>query len=125
MQTKTNIVSKKNRLWLFSMYFGHACGCHQKPSRSFFIKNYQFFLCYRCTGIMFAELIVSPIFYLLNLHFGFYTFLFVIPMLIDGGIQYVFKIESNHIRRLTTGILAGYGIGISIIHLIMVTINIL
>lgn len=31
-------------------------------------------------------------------------------MIVDGGIQMLFKIESNNIRRLITGILGGIGI---------------
>lgn len=31
-------------------------------------------------------------------------------MIIDGGIQYIFKKESNNLRRLITGILGGIGI---------------
>lgn len=31
-------------------------------------------------------------------------------MIIDGGIQYLFHIESNHVRRLLSGVLGGIGI---------------
>ncbi len=39
-----------------------------------------------------------------------YFLLFLIPMLIDGGLQRVCKKESNNIRRLLTGIMGGIGI---------------
>ena len=39
-----------------------------------------------------------------------YLSLLITPMIIDGGIQYIFKKESNNLRRLVTGILGGIGI---------------
>lgn len=34
----------------------------------------------------------------------------MLPMIVDGGIQFALKKESNNIRRLLTGILGGIGI---------------
>ncbi len=115
--------TRKQKLYEFSMHFGKACGCHQKPERSLFIKGHQFFLCFRCTGIFFSEIILAPILYVFGLHFGFYTLLFALPMIIDGSLQYFKIIPSTNKRRLITGLLAGYGIGVSIIHTIVLLIN--
>ncbi len=123
MEAKQHITTRKERLWEFSMHFGKACGCHQKPERSLFIKGYQFFLCYRCTGIFFSEIVLAPIFYVLNLHFGFFTLLFAIPMIIDGSLQYFKITPSTNKRRLITGLLSGYGIGVTIIHAVVLLIN--
>jgi uncharacterized membrane protein len=123
MNQELDNFSKKHRMWLFSMHFGKACGCHQKPERSPFFKDHQFFLCFRCSGIFISEIILAPLFYLLNLHFGFYTLLFAIPLIIDGSIQHFFHIESTNTRRLITGCLGGYGIGIFVIHMIITIIK--
>lgn len=107
----------------FLINFGKACGCHQKKERSFHFKGKQFFLCARCTGIFFGQMIIAPIFYFLGLHFGEYTILFAIPLFIDGTLQYYTKYESNNFKRLITGLLGGYGIAIIIIHIIVLIIK--
>lgn len=38
------------------------------------------------------------------------SLLFMFVMIIDGGIQYVFKKMSNNVRRIVTGTLYGFGI---------------
>lgn len=103
----------------FWMTFGKALGCHQRPERSFSCCQKQFFLCARCTGIFVGELLIAPILYILTWHFNFYTIFLLIPLIIDGTLQYYKNIMSNNIRRLITGLLAGYGIGIFIIHLLV------
>jgi len=103
----------------FLMNFGKACGCHQMASRSFKIKGKQFFLCARCTGIFISQIFIVPIFYYFNLHFGFYTILLAIPLILDGTIQKLTNYKSNNIKRLITGLLGGYGIAVTIIHIII------
>lgn len=46
----------------------------------------------------------------------------ILPMAVDGGIQLVFKKESNNFRRLITGILGGIGIVYFFISLHMFTV---
>ena len=105
------------------MNFGKACGCHQKKERSFHFKGKQFFLCARCTGIFFSQIIISPIFYFLGLHMGFYSLLLIIPLIIDGTLQYYTKYISNNFKRLITGLLGGYAIATTMIHSIVLIVK--
>lgn len=94
------------------------CGCHQIPERSFFIGGYQFPLCARCTGIM-----VGYIFALLLYIFRIIlppclSIIMMIPLIADGGLQYLFCIMSNNIRRLVTGLMYGTGFIHTVINII-------
>ena len=84
--------------------------CHQMPERSFHINGKPLPLCARCTGILagyFLGIILACITRCKNYLF---VLLLIIPMIIDGWIQFIFKIESNNFRRFITGILGGIGI---------------
>lgn len=97
-------------VWIKSMeIFSKYWGCHQLPDRSFFYKDYQFPVCSRCTGIIIGEL-----FYLLFFKFTSkikkrMSCLLVIPLIIDGTIQYLTDYNSNNRRRFITGFLYGNG----------------
>lgn len=92
-------------LWIV----GEISGCHQLPERSFFIKDRQFPICARCTGVGIGYLA------------GLISFMFIKPgviipilfcavMFVDWLIQYLNILKSNNIRRLITGLLCGYGL---------------
>ncbi|KZX13046.1 DUF2085 domain-containing protein [Methanobrevibacter oralis] len=88
-----------------------TCGhlCHQKSERSFFIGNYQFPFCARCSGILFGVLIGLPISLAVPFE-NFYLIIFLwIPMIIDGLVQKHTSYLSNNRRRLITGLLFGFG----------------
>lgn len=91
------------------MNLGAIYGCHQMPSRSFFIKDYQFPLCARCFGVLIGELISFVTIFLVKINI-FDCLLFLIPMGIDWVLQEYCNIESNNIRRLITGIMGGFGL---------------
>lgn len=92
------------------MDFGKRLGCHQMPSRSFFIKGYQFPVCARCTGVIVGELL-AIILLLLSVKMSLWVvFIFLVPMAIDWGIQYLHVLESSNIRRFITGSLGGIGL---------------
>lgn len=81
--------------------------CHQLPERSFFFKGHQFPLCARCTGILIGYIIgIIYLFIVKDLHI-FIELLLMVPLLIDGTVQYLGYFKSTNIRRLITGILAG------------------
>lgn len=115
--------SKLNNGFWYTL--GKSCGCHQMKERSFHIKGKQMFVCSRCFGIIIGYIMITPILYLLNLHFGLLTILLMIPLIIDGSLQYFRVIRSNNTRRFITGILAGYGFGIFIVTLIIKLIKII
>lgn len=84
-------------------------GCHQMPERSFFYKGYQFPICARCTGILLGY-ICAFIFLFLNIHIKLYLcIIFIIPMTLDGLIQLFTSYESNNLKRLLSGFMAGLG----------------
>lgn len=84
--------------------------CHRKPERSFFWKGKQFPVCARCTGIHIGYL-AYPLFlfdvFSLNI---WVTLALLLPTYIDGLVQAFLRVESNNLRRVTTGILAGVGV---------------
>lgn len=92
------------------MRFGASVGCHQRADRSFFFKGYQFPVCARCTGVMIGEC-VGIILLICGLRIPLTaSLLSVLPLVIDGGIQYLKWLESNNLRRVVTGLVAGFGL---------------
>lgn len=84
-------------------------GCHARADRSFFLNGKQFPLCARCTGELAGMILIA-------ITYGFYhpptkyAILFLIPMILDGGIQLLTKYESNNSLRFLTGFLFGYSL---------------
>ena len=117
--------------------------CHQKHERSWTVNGNQMPVCTRDIGI-FAGIAVAGFlfsrrgvnrwtvrdsvlsvapddwvadFYLRDrralLAFGG-LFLFLLPVALDGGIQALTDYESNHLKRIVTGVLMGFAIGLLI-----------
>lgn len=91
------------------MNIGARLGCHQMPERSFFYKGYQFPLCARCMGLVIGYLMGILIYFLKIINWEI-AILLCIPLVIDGGSQYLKWRMSNQRLRLITGILCGIGI---------------
>ncbi len=95
--------------------FDYLFLCHKIPSRTFHYRGNPFPICSRCTGI-FIGYIIATILLILSIFFPLFLIRFwisiilLIPMLLDGGIQYFTHYESNNIKRLITGLLGGIGI---------------
>lgn len=102
--------------------FAIAFMCHQKPERSFFLHGKQFPLCARCTGLLIGYIIGILLAVLTHCNGYTYFMLLMIPMILDGSVQYFYKIESNNIRRLITGISGGVGIVYVFISIHMFTV---
>ncbi len=99
--------STKIKTWAFFMRLGNRCGCHQREDRSFFIGEWQFPVCSRCTGILTGQAI-GIILYIFSVRIPFYIdFIFLAIMFLDWFIQYKKIKESTNIRRFITGNLAG------------------
>lgn len=98
------------------MKLGALTGCHQMPEGSFFIKGYQFPLCARCTGILIGELLALPLWLVCRLPL-LTALLLIVPLAVDGLLQYRLLIMSNNRRRVITGLLAGYGLMTFYIHI--------
>lgn len=89
------------------MKIGHYSACHQMYERSFTYKGYQFPICARCTGIFIGEIIgIILMFFGLKVNV-FYSIILLVPMIIDGSVQLFNIKESNNIRRVITGFIAG------------------
>ena len=108
MRKEMEGLSRKDRLWMHSMRTCRKyCGCHQMPDRSFFIGEYQFPLCARCTGIVIGHILGLAVsaFHAVS----FMSLLGTLPLMIDGTVQKFTSYESTNGRRLFTGILYGFG----------------
>lgn len=82
-------------------------GCHCRKDRSFHIKGIQFPICARCTGEL-AGMIVflcSCVWFIPDIGM---TILLLIPLLLDGFIQFFTSYESTNKRRFVTGVCFGY-----------------
>lgn len=111
-----------DRIWIKSMeWCSKYWGCHQIPERSFFIKGYQMPVCARCSGMIIGEL--SGIICAFSSRISIWVcVLMLIPLIIDGSLQYKTSYMSNNTKRVITGLLFGFGllylITNGIIHLI-------
>lgn len=86
--------------------FDLAISASKIPERSFFFKGYQFPLCARCTGITIGHLIAF-------IAAPFHTFhrsilILMLPLAIDGTVQYFTRYESNNRKRFISGLLYGF-----------------
>ena len=96
--------------WIRLMELGHVLGCHQMPSRSFFLRGYQFPVCARCTGVIVGELLALV---LLAGRVRIGTKMMMLLLAVMGGdwlIQEVGILESTNPRRFITGLCGGIGV---------------
>lgn len=91
--------------------------CNHREESAPKILGKTFILCWRCTGVMLSFLVMAVIKRVVDVSFGtvqiILGILMMIPIIIDGGLQYFLKYESTNVRRFITGI--GFGIGFSLI----------
>ena len=101
----------KDQIWINSMeWCAKHWGCHQMAERSYFICGYQFPVCARCTGIMIGY-ITAIIMIIKKVKISIKkAILLLLPVSIDGGIQYVTSYESKNVRRTITGFISGIGV---------------
>lgn len=101
-------MTKADSVWIKSMeWCAKYWGCHQMPERSFFIRGYQMPVCARCFGIMLGEAMAVPSAFFLSLNV-FFLLVLMVPMALDGGIQYKTGYRSTNPRRFVTGFLFGF-----------------
>lgn len=82
--------------------------CHRLPSRSF---NWAPGLCARCTFFWVGVLLSSMLMLLRKLPGSILIGLFfIVPMALDGSLQFMGLYESTNPVRLLTGFLAGAGL---------------
>lgn len=103
-------MNAKDKFWIKTMRFGHRLGCHQMPERSFTIKEYQFPVCARCTGVILGQAL-EILLLCCGLDMGFLPAIILSAIMgLDWGIQFIKLKESTNVRRLISGITGGVGI---------------
>ncbi|WP_081594683.1 DUF2085 domain-containing protein [Allocoleopsis franciscana] len=80
--------------------------CHRLSSRSFFVRNRQFHVCARCTGLI-VGYTVSPIFLLFSEFASKLFVVFCTALAIDGVTQLLGWRYSNNKLRFATGFMTG------------------
>jgi len=88
--------------------------CHQLPSRSFWILGAPMGICSRCTGLYLSFVLTYPFIVKKAKLYGTRAYklgvYLLIPVLVDGGTQWLdIRVSSNTIRFLT-GFLGGIGL---------------
>ena len=81
--------------------------CHQADDRSFHIGVRKFPVCTRCTGIYVGAFVSIVISFWLQSPILFAAML--LPMILDGTIQYFTEYRSTNGKRFITGAVFGYG----------------
>ena len=114
-------MNSKDQLWIRSMeWCSKYCHCHQRADRSLFYHGYQLPLCARCTGIAIGHFTA---FFIGFIHtFPLAIAFLMIPMAVDGTIQYFTKYESNNFKRVVTGLLYGFAFTSTLWHIIRILI---
>lgn len=109
--------------------FGTLPLCNLNENRAFFIGSFCFPLCVRCTAIIFGLILTIILKTILKSSYKKRLIILwvacVIPCLIDGVLQYFFKIESTNFKRLIFGGLCGYGLGSIVAYFIKILDNII
>ncbi|WP_238881253.1 DUF2085 domain-containing protein [Clostridium sp. YIM B02551] len=99
----------KDKVWIALMKF-FAPTCHQRSDRSFFLGNYQFPLCARCTGMVLGYIIsILTLIKIRSIPISI-SIVFLAIMFLDWLIQFLGLLNSTNTRRLITGILGGYAV---------------
>ena len=88
-------------------YLPLLLGCHQKWCRSFKSIHKCLGICARCSGILLG-IIITPLISILPFN-KLYVLIGLVPLIIDGSLQKYKNYESNHTKRLITGLLSGPG----------------
>jgi len=86
------------------------CLCHRRKDRSFHVFGLENVLCSRCLGALTGGIIAIILRFEGILFPVFWSVVFVIPLIIDGLYQAMYKKESNNPVRFITGILCGFGL---------------
>jgi uncharacterized membrane protein len=80
--------------------------CHRLSSRSFFVRNRQFHVCARCTGLI-AGYIISPLLLPINEYAARFFLIACTALIADGLTQLLKWRESNNRLRVVTGFVTG------------------
>lgn len=99
----------RQKLYNYLVAIGKYSGCHQMPDRSFFIRDRQFPVCARCTGVFIGNIAAYALFLIYTLPLEFCLTGCAI-MFVDWLVQYIGIRKSTNIRRVITGTIGGYSL---------------
>lgn len=106
------------RLFVDNIFLHKYVKCHRLSSRSFFVKNRQFHICARCTGLL-VGYVISPIFLFWGELGGKIFILLCTLLILDGTTQLTGVRESNNTLRFITG----FGTGATILSFLSLLIH--
>jgi uncharacterized membrane protein len=114
MDNEGRVSEIENGFARFFYKMGDA-NCHQRDSRSFFLKGNQMPFCARCTAIFLglAVGVFITIFLAIELNV-LWVIAGLVPIGIDGSVQMFTDYESSNPLRFATGLLAGIVTGIAL-----------
>lgn len=105
------------RLFVNNTFLLTRWHCHRLPERSFRVRNRQFVVCARCTGL-FTGLLAAPVLWPVA-HLGVPVLIAAtVGNLIDGGTQLAGLRKSANGLRLLLGLALGAGLTLSILNLL-------
>lgn len=94
------------KLFIDNIFLYRFVKCHRLSSRSFFVRNRQFHVCARCTGLLIG-FVISPLFLLFGDVMAKLFIIFSTALILDGTTQ-LFKLrQSNNALRFITGLGTG------------------
>jgi uncharacterized membrane protein len=94
------------RLFVDNIFLYKFVRCHRLSSRSFFVRNRQFHVCARCTGLL-VGYGISPFFLLFGELVAKIFIVFCILLILDGTTQLINLRQSNNALRFSTGLGTG------------------
>lgn len=83
--------------------------CNKKPERAPNVNGHTFPLCWRCTGLVLGAL-AGYISLLFIPPIGLCSYTLLLPIGIDGGLQYLGGVLSTNTRRFVTGFIGGLSV---------------
>jgi uncharacterized membrane protein len=98
-------------------------GCHGIPERCFYHNGKPMPFCSRCFGCGIGHIFSLFLFLFGSLPSFLIAVLLIMPLAIDWSVQKFIGILSNNYRRLITGILGGFGVGIIIWRIVLLILS--
>lgn len=87
-------------------------GCHGIPERCLVVRGKRMKICARCFGANIGHVISFVLFIFQVLPPWYWGVIGLSILLVDWGLQTFFNIMSNKYRRVITGIIGGFGVGL-------------
>ncbi len=86
-----------------------AIGCHGNPDRCLTLFGWRMPICARCTGLVAGNVAGAVVFIALGLPTILIALACLLPMVADGSAQALTRYRSTPFRRLSSGLLGGFG----------------